>query len=311
MDHLVDLFFLSANKKNNKNKTSLRGNMNLNTLLKVSIIIFGIVAFFVVLLNLLVVIAIWKDPLKKLQNKFSYLLVHLFVVNILDGLIALPVLMYGMSSDPQVTPLVTDFIYMAMVFSTFSLSVDRYRAIQDPIHHRNNSSMKHVGFYVLGIWTCAILNFIGFYCFGKEFRMGFQIAAFTTMAITIVIMYIRIQKVFKHRNHQSDGDDIYLLSTPAMIEEHRKNEKAVLSTCKVIVTLQLISWMPTMILDYRRMMKPSLSSTQNVSAMCIINLFSTIGPTSDALVCIFKLKNFKESVKHLFSYFHRSTDLTL
>jgi len=79
-----------------------------------------------------------------------------------------------------------------------------------------------------------------------------------------------------------------------------KTEKAVLSTCKVITGLQIISWLPIIVVNVGSMTKLSPSYKQEVLAVYILNIFATIAPLSDPLVCIFRLKNFKQSIKHLF-----------
>jgi len=263
-------------------------------MLTVVITIFGIVALITVVLNLLVIIAILKDPLKKLRSVFTYLLVHLCICNFLDGAVSLPIYMYSLSRSKlhkapplSYSILLTHSIYAATVFSTFSLSIDRYKAIRDPLSHRNNSSIKQVGFYILGIWLCTLIEFIGYYFLGVRFRNAFQILTFSVMSFA---------------NHQESDNDKNetLLSSQEMIEERRITEKAVLNTCKVITGLQMISWLPILVMDSSEMVRPSLPYRKLVVAICISNILSAIGHISDPLVCIFLLKNFKQSIKYLF-----------
>jgi len=103
-------------------------------------------------------------------------------------------------------------------------------------------------------------------------------------------------------NHQESDNDKNetLLSSQEMIEERRITEKAVLNTCKVITGLQMISWLPILVMDSSEMVRPSLPYRKLVVAICISNILSAIGHISDPLVCIFLLKNFKQSIKYLF-----------
>ena len=274
------------------------------------IVIFGIIALMTVVLNLLVIVAVLRDPLKKLRNMFSYLLLHLCVCNFIDGAVSLPVYMYSLTKSrlrqaPPLssTTLVTHSIYAATIFSTFSLSVDRYVAICYPIYHRSNSSIKNVAFHVLGIWLCVFVEFIGYYFWGVRFRNGFQILTFTAMVVAVSFMYFRIRSVFNYHNHQEgvgDKNESLLLSSQSMIEERGKNERAILNTCKVIIGLQLITWLPILLVNCSEMLKPSLQYRELVLAICIANILSSIGHLTDPLVCILLLKNFKQSIKCLF-----------
>jgi len=270
----------------------------------VLVVIFGVLAFAIIVLNLVILIAIWRDPLKRLRSMFSYLLIHLCICNFLTGAVSLPVYMYYLYGNHYkfvTATRVTHSIYTASVFSTFSLSIDRYKAIRDPIYHRNNSSIKHVALYILGVWLCVAVELIGFNYLGEHFRIVFQTLTYSVLVVAVAVLYFRIRNVFQYYSNQ-DGDgekNETLLSSRAMVEMRRKTEKAVVNTCKVIVGLQIITWLPLLILDYYDLLL-SLSHKQVVLAAGITNIFLTVGPISDPLVCIFRLKNFKESIKYLF-----------
>jgi len=287
--------------------------MDLHTIVTIFIVIFSITAFVIVVLNLLVIIAILRDPLKKLRGMFNLLLLHLCICNFLCGAISLPVLAFNISRVQQHVEQPTSYaifathsIYTAMVFSTFSLSIDRYKAIRDPIYHRSNSSIKRVCFYILGIWTAALIEYAGFFLLGPVFGMVFQATTFPVMVVAVAIMHFRIRSVFKYHDHQDTDDENNkseaLLASRAMIEKRDKIEKDLLDTCKLIVGLQIISWLPVIITNYGGMFNPSLSYKETLLIFCLSNVILLIGPFSDPLVCIWRLKNFKESIKCLFYY---------
>lgn len=79
-------------------------------------------------LNLLIIIAVLKDPLKKLRTLFNYLLVHLCVCNFLTGVVCFPILVYYYYHNGlvELTELryVVNLCYVASLGSAFSLSVD-------------------------------------------------------------------------------------------------------------------------------------------------------------------------------------------
>jgi len=178
--------------------------MESNTISTVFLVIYCIMIFFITALNMTIILAVLKDPLKKLRSMFSYLLVHLCICNFLVGTVSIPVFLHQITtlslSQIQISPasygvFATHSIYTATVFNAFSLSIDRYKAIRDPICHRSNSNIKHVSFYVFGIWTGALVEFVGYFVLGDRFRIAFQILTFSVMSFAVVIMYFRIRNV--------------------------------------------------------------------------------------------------------------------
>ena len=273
------------------------------------IVIFGIIALAIMALNLLIIIAILKDPLGKLRSTFSYLLIHLCVCNFLTGVIPLPIYMYFLWLGHQKiqvfshTKLVTHLFYIASVFSTFTLSIDRYKAIRDPVHYHHSSSIKRVVFYILGLWSCVAIDLFGQFFYGTKFRLIFGTLTFSLMVTAGPIMYFRIRSVFNYYNHQGndpDSNKVLLLPSPELIKRRKKIEKSVLDTCKVLVGLQIISWLPVLIVEYGELFVESISHKQAVLAGCVVNILGSIGAIGEPLVCIFRLKNFKKSIKYSF-----------
>jgi len=82
--------------------------MELKTMFTVIFVIYGIIAFFIIVLNLLIIIAVLKDPLKKLRNMFSYLLEHLCICNLLAGAVLMPLMIYTISTGKLLLPILVN-----------------------------------------------------------------------------------------------------------------------------------------------------------------------------------------------------------
>ena len=58
--------------------------------------IYGAAALLCVLLNTIIVVALIKDPLKKLRKLFNFLVIHLCLCDLAAGLFSFPLVCYGL-----------------------------------------------------------------------------------------------------------------------------------------------------------------------------------------------------------------------
>nr|XP_056712648.1 5-hydroxytryptamine receptor 2A [Euleptes europaea] len=113
--------------------------------------------------NILVIMAVSLE--KKLQNAMNYFLMSLAIADMLLGFLVMPVsmltILYG-----YVWPLPRHFcaiwIYLDVLFSTASImhlcaiSLDRYIAIRNPIHHSRFNSRTKAFAKIMAVWTISV-----------------------------------------------------------------------------------------------------------------------------------------------------------
>ncbi|KAM9709960.1 5-hydroxytryptamine receptor 2A [Menidia menidia] len=113
--------------------------------------------------NILVILAVSLE--KKLQNATNYFLMSLAVADMLLGILVMPVSMVTILYDYQ-WPLPSDlcpiWIYLDVLFSTASImhlcaiSLDRYIAIRNPIHHSRFNSHTKARIKIMAVWTISV-----------------------------------------------------------------------------------------------------------------------------------------------------------
>ncbi|CAN9498522.1 unnamed protein product [Ophioblennius macclurei] len=112
--------------------------------------------------NILVILAVSLE--KKLQNATNYFLMSLAVADMLLGLLVMPVSMVTILYDygwPLPSDLCPIWIYLDVLFSTASImhlcaiSLDRYIAIRNPIHHSRFNSRTKARVKILAVWTIS------------------------------------------------------------------------------------------------------------------------------------------------------------
>nr|XP_033804667.1 5-hydroxytryptamine receptor 2A [Geotrypetes seraphini] len=113
--------------------------------------------------NILVILAVLLE--KKLQNATNYFLMSLAIADILLGFLVMPVSMLNILYDyewPLHRKLCPVWIYLDVLFSTASImhlcaiSLDRYIAIRNPIHHSRFNSRTKAFTKIVAVWTISV-----------------------------------------------------------------------------------------------------------------------------------------------------------
>ncbi|KAM4797439.1 5-hydroxytryptamine receptor 2A [Rhinophrynus dorsalis] len=113
--------------------------------------------------NILVILAVSLE--KKLQNATNYFLMSLAIADMLLGFLVMPVSMLNILYDyewPLHKKLCPIWIYLDVLFSTASImhlcaiSLDRYIAIRNPIHHSRFNSRTKAFAKIIAVWTISV-----------------------------------------------------------------------------------------------------------------------------------------------------------
>jgi len=172
---------------------------------------------------------------------------------------------------------VVNLSYVAALGSAFSLSVDRYRAIRDPINHRYGISIKTFILYTITILVYAVIGSVGHFLFGVVFTTVFQIS-------TLAIMHLGIRHEFASDNQNAD-ENTELVTNSSQLDTRRKNGKKVLTTCTIILVFQLSSLIPVCVLAvFEWLDYPSVS----LDLMYALNVFESMTAVVDPLICIIR-----------------------
>ena len=201
--------------------------------------------------NILVLVAVWKDPLKKLRSSPSNLiLTSMAIADLLVGLVVCPITAYWglVISVRGESPLDLSVIFAINVFSVnvsfghmFLLTVDRVFAVITPLRYRATVTNKRVF-----IANCAC--WIYFIAFGSAFLVlrdlfaimgavyNFQLLF---MLLGMLAMYVMILNYF-HRYSKERAEGHSLRDRNIIMQREKDLFKAV----SVVVCAFLICYMP-------------------------------------------------------------------
>ncbi|XP_012509018.1 PREDICTED: sphingosine 1-phosphate receptor 3 [Propithecus coquereli] len=219
-------------------------------------VLFLVICSFIVLENLMVLIAIWKN--NKFHNRMYFFIGNLALCDLLAGIAyAVNILMSGkktFSLSPTVWFLREGSMFVALGASTCSLlaiAIERHLTMIKMRPYDANK--KHRVFLLIGMcWLIAFslgaLPILGWNClhslpdcstilplYSKKY-IAFCISIFTAILLTIVILYARIYFLVK--------------SSSRKVANHNNSERsmALLRTVVIVVSVFIACWSPLFIL---------------------------------------------------------------
>ena len=151
--------------------------------------------------NVLVLFAVWKDPLKKLRSLPSnFILTSMAIADLLVGLAVCPITAYWgwVICIKEKSPFDLSVIFAINVFSVnvsfghmFLLTVDRFFAVVTPLHYRVRVTTKRVLFANSVCW-------IYFLAFGCVFLMLRDFFAIMGAVYNVQLLFMLFSMLFMH-----------------------------------------------------------------------------------------------------------------
>lgn len=211
--------------------------------------------------NLMIVIAVVKDPLKKLRSPFNYFVVNLAVADLIVGIISMPIGIYNhtleyLKTKPDVLKrvfTVTLFISLtASLLCLITLSVDRYVAITFPMKYRSNLTWRKCWIGSFVIWILSLSLPLIYLKVGYiNYLMIYVNTAVVIAAITLVMTYIRIYKFLRGQIQRMKEISRTTSNETKMLESKRTlQQKKVTRVFLWILVLFLVCYIPATIIVY-------------------------------------------------------------
>lgn len=157
--------------------------------------------------NLLIIIVIAKDPLKKLRTPFNYFVSHLAVCDLIVGSFTLPISVYThiLESTRQLDESLTKVFHMsffisvtASVFSISALSVDRYIAIMFAVKYRQYLTWKRCRLITVGIWIVSFSIPLAYLKIGYvEFFFIYTNVSIFFVFVILLVTYLSVERFLR------------------------------------------------------------------------------------------------------------------
>ena len=271
----------------------------------------AIIGFIAMFGNINIIIAVVKNPLKKLHTPFNYFLINLAFSDLIVGGITMPISTYNhyaesIKNKPRslVKALHVSFFISvtASLLSLVALSVDRYIAITWAIKYRQYLSWSRCVKVSIGIWlvSCTlplIYIKIGFI----NYLMVYACSAILTGLAVMVAIYLRIYLFLRAQTRELK--QILRSSSTAAEEFHLKRlvmEKKVTRVFLVILFVYVFTYVPATILIFILHFCESCDCTVRHVFRDFSFLLISFNSCVNPFICTIRLKHFRQSISSLY-----------
>ena len=231
---------------------------NVKPLSATSSVISIVMAPMIMLGNVLVLLAVWKDPLKKLRSSPSnVILVSMALADLSVGLVVCPLTAYWgwVIFDKGISPFDLSVVFAINAFSVnvsfghmFLLTVDRLLAVVKPLQYRVIITNKRA---VIASCVCWIY----FLAFGCSFLIlrdylalmaAVDTAQLLSILLSMLIMYTVIMFRFHRYSKSRINEPIYSQNNLTFI---LKRERRLFKAITIVICAFLICYMPAFIVQ--------------------------------------------------------------
>ena len=210
-----------------------------------AIIVFG---------NLLVVLSVWKDPLKKLRSSPSNrIIVSMAIADLLVGLVVCPLMAYwvwAILHQKNLTSVLKSFFVLTDVSSghVLLLTVDRVFASVTPLQYRVKVTKRRVCIASIACWAYFILFGCAFGLWEKGYIILIKIFIVQSLFILVSILVLNLVIFFAFRNHRKTtaAQDPSTGNRQIMLQRERKLSKAI----AVVISAFLLCSVPWYIVQF-------------------------------------------------------------
>lgn len=274
-----------------------------------SFVFLGVVA---VVGNLLIVVVVIKDPIRKLHTPFNYFLVNLSVCDFVTGTVPMPLTAYYMYCQSKGLHLTFSSLELcatitsacSIILSTCALAIDRLIGITYPVKYRQRLSwLRCIGISVL-IWITSIVvgilvTFVGNQ---NDAFVGFYYSGITSGAIVITVVYFKVHQFL--RSHEEDFksrlQESLTASNEILIQKRCELEKKVTRAFLIILVVFVISYVPGLAFLNIMQYCERCSCQLKYNLYHIRYLLSVSNSSINPIMFIILLRDFRTSIKALF-----------
>jgi len=218
-----------------------------------SVIVYIVVSFFTIFVNLLLCVAYWKDPFRELQTAQNYYVLNLGIADLIMGAVSEPLLVVTYWENRNVFYLVH---YLFAIISAScsllnitALSIIRYFAVQRPFQTQNIVNKRNVKISIGVIWGIsfhyALLPLLGW----RDTTFQLYLYGFGCVIPTLVfiIAYFMVYRALRQHTVMIErlGEQRCLPLKNAI-----RTEKAATRTVLLVLIVFLVLWIPFLSIDF-------------------------------------------------------------
>lgn len=253
--------------------------------------------------NVLVCLAVYKDPHKKLRTPFMYILVNLAVTDLVVGLITLPVIIathaleaiHEKKQSHTIIARTTYFISKtASILNLTAFCVDRYVAVNWPIKYRRMLNTRVCRILFTSIWFLACALSCIYYAVGfMDFIIAFaQISFILVLVISAVTFRLLKTLSVYSKERKSIASNIK--------ESHRKADRRVTKLFLTMLIMFFVCYTPAIVFMYMIKFCTNCDCTLRHVVRDLQFLFICSNSAINPFLCTIRLKPFRNALSAIF-----------
>ncbi|XP_066917941.1 5-hydroxytryptamine receptor 2C-like [Clytia hemisphaerica] len=261
--------------------------------------------------NGIIIMAVIKDPYKKLYTPFNYFLVNLAVSDLIVGCVTMPISVYAHFQEYKgiITTSGVTLVHLsqlisgtASLLSLLVLALDRYSAISDAIKYRTTVSWRRCIITSVVIWCVSLtLPFIQMIIKYINYLTFFVCTAILIGSVVMVTVYFKVNKIVKKQTldlakHYSESEQRakkkFILKR--LTEEH-KITKAFFTMTFVYLMIYLPAAVIILLLQLCTQCGCTLRHILRDVQFLLISLTCFTNP----FVCTLRSQIFKKAIKNI------------
>ena len=265
--------------------------------------------------NLLVILAVLKDPFKKLRTPFMFFLVSLAISDLLVGCVTMPTSVithtleaYRTKKKVHVRVILLSYFISASasILNLAALCLDRFLAVAHPLKYRHRITLQKCLLISVVIWLLAFA--LPMMLFVTGYITYLMIFAHTGAVLTLGILIFTYFKVYKTLKLQTQKLASYQGSN---MNHERKNreerkevslrrgERKVTRVFLTILVLFSICYIPVIIMIYILQFCPECNCVFRHVLRDFQFLLAISNSTVNPFVCTIRLKPFRQALTAL------------
>ncbi|XP_065649294.1 histamine H2 receptor isoform X2 [Hydra vulgaris] len=255
--------------------------------------------------NLLIVLAVYKDPHKKLSTPYMLMLVNLAATDLVVGLITMPMSVathyleaLGTKKETHVT--VSRIIHFtscsASVLNLVALCVDRYIAVTLPFKYRQLLNSKVCLCVSIFIWIIAII--IGMLYFAFDFMQYLFVFAQVAVTLALIICAITHSLLKKLQKSSKERQEI---TNRSLNHRVRTADKKVMKLFLTILLWFLLCYIPAITMMYTLKFCRTCDCTSRHVFRDLQVLFIASNSAVNPYACAIRLRSFRNALKAIFT----------
>ena len=261
----------------------------------------------IVLGNSLVVLSVWRDPLKNLRSSPSnFILLSMAIADLLVGLVGCPLTAYWgwavfYHQDLPFGLFASSFLFVNVsIGHMLLLTTDRFFALVTPLQYRVKVTNKRVGIATVSCWVYFLLFGCVFSLWQKRFVI--LAAIYNIQVFFIIVCILGLYIVILYRFHK------YVKTTTEALEDqsalHRQQilqrERTLCKAIAIIICVFLICFMPWFIVQI--LLYICIPCAQNLSLLWLVFAFTAGLMQANSAVNPFlyawRLPKYRDTFKH-------------